>query len=419
MNIHPTSVDKGVFAWVYKEKHLVIMICETNDLLLLTDSREFFEAVCDHLLKSFGLQIQDDDIIWYLDLRIIQSVHGISINQTEHIQALLKRYPEALQKKSKTTTPLHTDNAFNSEVAERMPASPQELTQLCKEFGASFNTTYEDLMHIMTATRLDINFTLNRLGVFQPGPSRLGFKCLRRILKYLANHVNVPLFYPNKPLESKSTFEVHFPASDKRYSITIPHCLCSHVDESLAPHKENCHSISGHIKTISTVAVDWSVKKQLGCATSTTDNETRAFYTEIKQTNRHRNFSVQIGKAIKLPTKIFSSLLSNYNLPQTIFEDPTPIFEDNKGTRDMVNAGKVTSQLKHIDLSLCYIHDSIKFGNAICRKASGHVIIADMVTKQNSGLKHAIQQNWVVGKRFYPPANSKYYQLLTSTAPLT
>ena len=118
--------------------------------------------------------------------------------------------------------------------------------------------------------------------------------------------------------------------------MTVPHCLCGHVDSSFAPDKNDRHSISGCVETIGTTAVSWKTTKQTSCATSATDAETRAFYLEAKRIKKHRSRMQQIGLSIPNPTPIVLALENNYN-------SPTPIFEDNKGTRDMIDANKITS----------------------------------------------------------------------------
>ena len=267
-------------------------------------------------------------------------------------------------------------------------------------------------MHIMVVSRTDLFFTLHHLDVFQPGPNRLGFQSLHQVLKYLRCHPNVPLFYPRQKITASNLYQLHHSERTKGATITIPNCLCGHVDASWKPFQGFGHSISGHLETILSVAVDWKVARQLSCATSTTDSKTRAFYVEGKRINSIRQFFMQLGKAINLPTPILSALETNTKFP-------TPIYEDNKGTRDMLQAQKVTTNLKHMDLPIGYLHNKIIMGSFYCKPCSGKVIFADFLTKQETGPIFKRQRDWYTGKQFYPPANSEHYKLLTSTAPLS
>ena len=119
----------------------------------------------------------------------------------------------------------------------------------------------------------------------------------------------------------------------------------------------------------------------------------------------------QIGLSIKNPTPALSALENNYN-------SPTPIFEDNKGTRDMIEAGKVTSNMKHIELPLKYVHELNECGTLTCMPCASQNMFADTFTKQETGPKHCQARKWYMGQRFYPPVNSEHYKLLTKTLPL-
>ena len=108
-----------------------------------------------------------------------------------------------------------------------------------------------------------------------------------------------------------------------------------------------------------------------------TDAETRAFYTESKRIKKHRSLMQQIGMSIKDPSPILSALENNYN-------SATPIFEDNKGTRDLIDANKVTSNLKHIDLPLKYVHELNECGTLTCMPCASQNMFADTFTKQET-----------------------------------
>ena len=98
------------------------------------------------------------------------------------------------------------------------------------------------------------------LGVFQAAPSKLGFESLNRIMMYHNTNPKVTLFYPNKTLTSTTLFETLTSNGDSKHRLVVPHFLCYHVDLSFAPHADR-HSVSGHVETIGTLAIDWKTKK--------------------------------------------------------------------------------------------------------------------------------------------------------------
>ena len=242
-----------------------------------------------------------------MNFKIIQSDHGISMDQTDHIVRMLKLYFVPDHKPSKTDTPLCTNKQFNLEILQDNPATAQGLKALLKEYIISFTSVYGDISHIATASRPDLCNAMSHLGVFQAAPSTLSFSSLHRIMIYLKTHPNVPLSYPNKPLTSTLIFEAFSSTGDSKHHLSVPHCLCSHVDSSFVPHA-NRHSVSGHVKTIGTVDIDWKTEKQVTCASSSSNSKVRSHYSGEKHTIKKRQFLQQLSLLLLQPTPLLTSL---------------------------------------------------------------------------------------------------------------
>jgi len=411
IDIHPTSVDNGIFILLYKQS-LVLLAISTDDILIFTKHEEFFLKIKDKLHSAFGVTSQNGDVIHYLNYRIIQSAHGISIDQNKFILDIVHQYIPANSKCPKIDTPLRTDRQFDNEVLESTPASPKELKQLIVEFKAEYRTIFGQLCHIMKASRPDLSNAINRLGVFQCAPNRLAYMSIYRVLQYLFNHPNVPLIYPKQNFSSDTALTVHSSKGSVIDSLKIPHCLCGHVDISFAPYKEFRHSVGGHVETLNCVAIDWRTMKQTSCATSATDAETRQYYDAAKRTLRIRQFLRQIGLALPHASPILPSFRLNYEMP-------SPIFEDNKGTRDMLAAGKVTSNLKHVDIPLTYLHSLHESATITTSRANSATMVANFLTKQETGPQHIKSTKWITGRQYYPPRTSNHFKTLTQYSPLS
>ena len=160
------------------------------------------------------------------------------------------------------------------------------------------------------------------------------------------------------------------------------------------------------------MAIDWKTKKQTSCATSATDAETRQYYTASKRIIRLRNFLQQIGVVLAEPSPINASFKSSYELP-------TPVFEDNKGTRDMLAAGRVISNFKHIDIPLTYLHTLHESSTIKTATATSKTMLANFMTKQETGPSHLRSTKWATGREYYAPHKSAHYAELTKTAQLS
>ena len=409
--IRPTSVDNGIFIFLYKESFVILAI-STDDILLYTKYEEIFIKIQAKLNSAFGTTSQKGSVIHYLNYKFVQSQYGISVDQTEFILDMVNKYIPPNSKCPKVDTPLRTDRQFEIEILDSIPAGPAELKQLAIEFKADYRTIFGQVCHVMKASRPDLSNAVNRLGVFQATPNRLAFKSIYRVLQDLRTHPNVPLMYPKKQFTSSTLFSVYSSQGDTASQLRIPHCLCGHADISFAPHKDRRYSVGGHVETMNTVAIDWRTMKQLSCATSATDAETRQYYSAAKRIVRIRNFLRQIGISLPHSSPILPSFKLNYNLP-------TPIFEDNKGTRDMLAARKVTSNLKHIDIPLTYLHSLHASSVISTAKATSSTMLANFTTKQETGPQHIRSTKRITGREFYPPITSEHFKTLTKNAPLS
>ena len=99
-------------------------------------------------------------------------------------------------------------------------------------------------------------------------------------------------------------------------------------------------------------------------------------------------------------------------------QTPTTIFEDNQGTFDIVQAGRLTPRVKHLDIPLKYLHDQHKDGIFEVHKCSTHLMLANFLNKALPGPSIRIFTAINVGRRFYPPLASPHYNAMLAFAPL-
>lgn len=178
----------------------------------------------------------------------------------------------------------------------------------------------------------------------------------------------------------------------------ISHCLNVFVDSNFATDLSDRRSISSEVILLGSVAISWKAHKDICITTSTTDAETRAAFKALRHIITLRNFFCHLGFPISVPT---------------------PMFEDNKGTHDLIQAGRRAPQVKHIDIPLCYLHEKHKNGEFVVVECSTHLMIADGLNKALSGptIKH--HPNICTGRRFLPPRDSEHYKILIMYCPLS
>ena len=300
---------------------------------------------------------------------------------------------------SKINSPFRTDRGYEQERANAIPATPSELSILEKEYGRSYLSLYGQLLHVSTMSRPQISNSMLRFGKFQSGPCRESFDGLKRIFRFLASHPNVPIMYAKNPSPSKSVITFYHPTlPSKPYTITIPLSLSSMVDSNYSTDLADRLSVSSDIVLYNGSIVSWKATKQLSVATSTTDAETRSLFSGLRRIHTFRLFLRHLG----------------FPIPS-----PTIIFEDNKGTTDIVNAGRLTPRVKHIDVPLCYIHHEHIFGTFDIATCSTHLIFADGLNKALPGPTIKRHSAFYTGRRFFPKQDTEHYDLLTKSVPIS
>lgn len=94
----------------------------------------------------------------------------------------------------------------------------------------------------------------------------------------------------------------------------------------------------------------------MSIASSTTDTESRAALKGVKRLITIRHYFAHLGFPIS---------------------SPTPVYEDNKGTYDLIVAGRQTPRIKHVDMPLYYLHEKYKSGEFSIHQCSTHLVLAD------------------------------------------
>ena len=85
IGIFPLSVDGAIFA-MKRNTSIVIFFVQTDDLLLATNDHSLKNEILNCLLSAFKVTTQEGTQLKYLNFRILQTTHGKSIDQCDHMQ---------------------------------------------------------------------------------------------------------------------------------------------------------------------------------------------------------------------------------------------------------------------------------------------------------------------------------------------
>jgi hypothetical protein len=144
------------------------------------------------------------EILTFLNLCIIQSPSGVSIDQTQHITSIiLGEYFKGVSSSSIPFKPFPfpIEPAFEQELHEAAPLVGPSLKAKEKEFGFAFSHVVGGLMHIAGITRIDLSYAYMFFSGYMACPNIPIFYAFHRTMCYLYHHKHLPIMYLRKPLK--------------------------------------------------------------------------------------------------------------------------------------------------------------------------------------------------------------------------
>jgi hypothetical protein len=370
------------------DRHFYICLA-TDDLLCSHPNQLEFDNLVKHLGKYFDLSVQQGNVIKFLSLRIIQTDHAISIDQTDYICNLLRHYFGSDVDIIKTaTTPMRTDSNFEKEMTNAIPLTKSELAELIITHKGGYRYHIGKFGYC-TQTRPDIQFPVQRLAEHSVSPTAIAFTQIARCYRYLAKDPHRPIIYPRRPFKGTTTLS-QFITPHQEIKLVIPNDLQVFADAELARNLSDRKSYYCIVIMLNAVIIEFKMKKTLSIMTHTTDAETKAQFVAVRRLQPIRR------------------LLESMGYPCLI---PTPVYTDNAAVTAIIDANRMTPRCRHIDIPIAYLHQehTKSFRNILIRTTQ---MIADMGTKPLSTLLHKRFKYWLTGALFLPEPGSLHYKLL-------
>ena len=391
----PCPSEPAVF--IYRSGDDLMLACtSTDDILCAYSRRDLFTRLKTHLAEYVDVTTQEGSRIKYLNLDIIQSQHGISYDQSAHIEDTIKSKffpPDSTSTLKPVHTPFRTDSEFELDLCEELPASSDLLKDLHKRYGGTYPEILGQILHVFVWTRPDLGFACTRLGKYTQGPNSASFAGLYRAVRYLCTHLHRPIIYPRRKIDGYHTIRVNFDPP-KFEEIQLPNGLIILVDSDHGRDlrtRRSCHNL---IAFINGVAIDWKTAQQKIVSLHSTEAETR-------------------GAADATKRGIFLQSICEFIGFEQSHIRPFTLFEDSQPCIDVLQAKTVTTRVKHLAVPIHFVHHHINIlGDLTIKKIGTHLNVADSGTKPNSSPVHFRHYDHIIGVRFYPPPGSEHYKLL-------
>lgn len=113
-----------------------------------------YESFKSLLKRYFTITEKTGNTIFCLNIRIIQTSHGISYDQTEHIkEKIVKPRFGNTNTFNKTQSPFLMNNQYEKQLSEQLPATSAQLRQLEATHGGSFAHKIGSILFYYVRTR--------------------------------------------------------------------------------------------------------------------------------------------------------------------------------------------------------------------------------------------------------------------------
>jgi hypothetical protein len=335
-----STADHGIFIWTWINETSYVAL-ETNDILMASPTRTPFLHLKGELEKLFDLQSNEGTILRFLNLRLIQSPLGISMDQTQHIRSkVLHNYfaripPESIPK---TLYPFPLEASFEQLLFEAPPLVGHDLQLKEKAFRFSFSHLVGELMHITTISRPDLAYACMRFSGYMTTPNVPIFDALHHTMCYLYHHQHLPIMYPSKPTKQGGPMLQTFWDTGKAeyLSSEFGNDLATFSDADHARCLRTRRSTSVYFILFNGILISWSCKKQPTTALHSTGAELTALHRGTFKTILLRSFLQSIGFYLNTPT---------------------PADEDNKGSIHLIRTNRLTDTVRHHAVKLSWLHE--------------------------------------------------------------
>ena len=238
LNLTPSQYDPCLYTKINQDEFLAVFT-HTDDIAIFASNEELINQTTAGLQRFYT--VKTDRLRFYLGIRVTQFDNGdVHLDQEAYINELLDRYE--LRGCKAAATPMDVN-----------------LYDDCGEpTDKPLRAILGGLQYIATATRPDIQFSVNHLSRFQQNPSKSHWTRATRILKYLSGTATHGILFKNR--------QPHTGADGD------PQLDC-YSDSDWASDPITRRSIAGGVLSLNGAAVVWFAQQQKSVAISSCEAE--------------------------------------------------------------------------------------------------------------------------------------------------
>ena len=149
----------------------------TDDCLCTFPTTAHANDFVTFVTQYFNISIQKGYVLEFLGIRIIQTNHCISMDQSAYcMDALEKYFGKDIDKIRTVKAPMRYDNKYEQEIFDAPPLTPTELKEFAIKYKGSYRYHTGTIGHLACQTRWDIKFPLQKLTEHNSTPIKPAFE---------------------------------------------------------------------------------------------------------------------------------------------------------------------------------------------------------------------------------------------------
>jgi hypothetical protein len=242
----PSKGDTSLFFLSNKQATMCVLVY-VDDIIVMSSSQGTTDALLKNLERDFALK-DLRELHYFLGIEVTKTKEGILLIQQKYVAELLKR--AGMFSCKPCSTLLSTSDKLSAHAGNLL--GPNDATNYQSIVGG---------LQYLTLTRLDINFSVNKICQFLHAPTTVHLTVAKRVLRYTKGTTNLVL----QIAHSKSMLVSGFSDADWASSI------------------DDRRSTGGFAVFLGLNLVCWSARKQPTVSRSSTEAEYKTIANVIDE----------------------------------------------------------------------------------------------------------------------------------------
>ena len=153
------NVDKAFYMYHQQNELVAILSTTVNDFLLSFKTDPIRDNFFQFMSIAFNITTPGyQEELTFLSLRIYQSPHGISVDQTQHIYTnILLDWFKDNNNFKRHNNPIKAHPNYEYKLSQSQPLSMKDLQYYEAKYNGPYNHTIEKLLHIQQWRRPNLN----------------------------------------------------------------------------------------------------------------------------------------------------------------------------------------------------------------------------------------------------------------------